>query len=287
MSDTTVSDTPVRDIPVRDIRAAGTARPLRLPRPGRLLAGQIRYQLGLLLATPSPLIIGIGFPVILLVAANAKHSALAVPDIAGYAVFGLTVTAWNTHAVRLVNAREAGILKRWRSTPLPPWCYFAGSIITTALFAVAAGMIAVLAGGLIYGTHFGLAAYGGVLVAFMLGAVAWAASSTAIAGVIPKVEAAQPILLVIYFPVVLVSGAFGSVSGEPHWLTTSASYLPAQPLVDAVSHALNHAAGAPLVPGRDAVVLAGWAVAGLVAAIALFRWEPYRPAQRRAARVAS
>jgi ABC-2 type transport system permease protein len=282
-----MTDTTVNDTAVIDTRAAATTRSFRLPSPGRLLLAQVRYQFGLLLATPSPLIIGIGFPVILLVAANAKHSALAVPDIAGYAVFGLTVTAWNTHAVRLVNAREAGILKRWRSTPLPPWCYFAGSIITTALFAVVAGMIAVLAGGLVYGTHFGLAAYGGVLVALVLGAVAWAALSTAIAGVIPKVEAAQPILLGIYFPVVLVSGAFGPVSGEPHWLTTVASYLPAQPLVGAVSQALRHVAGAPSVTGRDAAVLAAWAVAGLVAAIVLFRWEPHRPGQRRAARAAS
>jgi hypothetical protein len=58
-------------------------------------------------------------------------------------------------------------------------------------------------------------------------------------------------------------------------------------MVNAVSHALNHAAGAAPVPGRDAVVLAAWAAAGLASAIALFHWERYRPAQPRAARVAS
>ncbi len=31
-------------------------------------------------------------------------------------------------------------------------------------------------------------------------------------------------------------------------------------------------------------MLAAWAVAGLVAAIATFRWEPHRPTQRRPAR---
>jgi len=67
--------------------------------------------------------------------------------------------------------------------------------------------------------HFAAAGYAGVLTAFALGAVAWAAPSTAIAGVIPKVEAAQPILL--------------------------------------------------------------------AAAVVMFRWEPHRPAQRRAARDAA
>jgi ABC-2 type transport system permease protein len=285
MTDTTITRPPEPLVP--GASGAGVRARRRLPRQGRLLLAQVRYQLGLLLATPGPLIIGVGFPVILLVAANAKHTPSALADIAGYAVFGLTVTSWNTHAVRLVTARESGILKRWRATPLPPWCYFAGTIITTALFAVVSGMIAVLAGGMFYGAHFSPGAFAAVFAAFALGAFAWAAASTAIAGVIPKVEAAQPILLLTYFPIVLISGAFGSVNGEPHWLATLASYLPAQPLIDGVTHALHHTAGAPLLPARDVIVLAAWAVAGLAAAIALFRWEPYRPSQRRAARSGS
>jgi len=52
---------------------------------------------------------------------------------AGRATFGLTLTAWNTYGVRLVAARESGVLKRWRATPLPRWCYFLGRILATAL----------------------------------------------------------------------------------------------------------------------------------------------------------
>jgi ABC-2 type transport system permease protein len=121
------------------------------------------------------------------------------------------------------------------------------------------------------------------LVAFTIGAFAWAATATALTSAIPTVEAAAPTMMLTYFPVIIISGIFGSLS-EPHWLSTIASYLPAQPLVDAIGIALAHTAGQPLLSVRDLLVLAAWAVAGLIAAVITFRWEPHRPAQRRPAR---
>jgi len=50
--------------------------------------------------------------------------------------------------------------------------------------------------------------------------------------------------MLTYFPVIIISGVFGSIS-EPHWLFT---------------------------------------IGGMLAAIGVFRWEPRRPTQRRAAR---
>ena len=198
-------------------------------------------------------------------------------------MFGLTLTAWNTYGVRLVAAREAGVLKRWRATPLPRWCYFLGRIVATVVVAVAAGAATVAAGVLLYGTHLTVSGALGALVAFVLGGFAWAATATALTAVIPTVEAAAPTLMLTYFPVIIISGIFGAIS-EPHWLATIASYLPAQPLAGAVASSLQHTAGHPLFPARDLVVLAVWAVAGLAAAIATFRWEPHRPAPRRPAR---
>src|SRR5580692_3937591 len=120
-------------VPMTDTTVA-TKAGHRLPSPATLLAAQVSYQFRLLLATPSALAIGVGFPVVLLIIGNARHSGSSAAGIAGYAVFGLTMTAWNIHGVRLVAARELGILRRWRAAPLPRWCYFAGRIIATSLF---------------------------------------------------------------------------------------------------------------------------------------------------------
>jgi ABC-2 type transport system permease protein len=254
----------------------------RMPRSGRLLAAQISYQ-ARLLASGRAITIGVGLPVILLFASNGRHTHTGAADIAGYAVFGLTLTAWNTYGVRLVAAREAGVLKRWRATPLPRWCYFLGRIVATAVVAAAAGAATVAAGVLLYGTHLTVSGALGALAAFVLGGFAWAATATAITTVIPTVEAASPTLMLTYFPVIIISGIFGAIS-EPHWLSTIASYLPAQPLVRAVASSLQHAPGHAGLPARDLIVLAVWAVAGLAAAVATFRWEPHRPSQRRPAR---
>ena len=259
-------------------RAADAARPL--PNPVTLLAAQVGYQFRLLLATPSALVIGVGLPVVLLVVGNARHAGGDVANVAGYAVFGLTMTAWNTHGVRLVAARELGILRRWRAAPLPPWCYFAGRIIATSLFATLAALVTLLAGVLFDGVSLSAGATLSVLPVLVLGSLAWAAASTVMSSVVPGTGAASPAFLLTYFPVVLVSGVLGPLSGEPHWLTTLASYLPAEPVIDTVGRALRHV---PVSSAHDLLVLTAWAIAGLAVASARFRWEPYRPAQHRPA----
>jgi ABC-2 type transport system permease protein len=262
---------------------AATARP-RLPSVGRLLLGQIRYQLSLLLATPNALFIGIGLPVLLLILFHPQRGSFPAASVAGVAIFGLTVTAWNTHGIRLVQAREAGVLKRWRATPLPRWCYFLGRIVTTALFSTAAGAVTIAVAVLVYHGHITAVAAAAMLIAMSLGALAWAAAATAITGLIPTAESANPIFMLVYFPVVFISGALGATSVLPRWLTTLASDLPAQPMVGALTSSLRHTAGGPFLPGRDVAVLVAWVVAGLAAAAVLFRWEPHRPAVKRPAR---
>jgi ABC-2 type transport system permease protein len=272
--------------------AAGRARAgtAGLPSSAALLVVQVGYQIRLLLFNGRAVAVGIGLPVILMLASkgSAKDSH---PNVAGWAVFGLTITAWTTYGVRLVAARETGILKRWRATPLPRWCYFVAAISATTLVAVLAGAVTVGIAAAFYGRHFddgaavNLTVSGilAVLAALMVAAFAWAAVATGLTSIIPTVDAAFPILILTYFPLVIISGVMFSIT-EPHWLSTTASYLPAEPLLDAVTRAVRHAPGAPFLDSRDMIVLACWAVGGLLAAILVFRWQPHRPAQSRPAR---
>jgi ABC-2 type transport system permease protein len=251
----------------------------RMPSARRLLAAQIGYQ-ARLLASGRAITIGVGLPVILLIASHGTHTQTGAADLAGYAAFGLTLTAWNTYGVRLVAAREAGVLKRWRAAPLPRWCYFLGRIIATVVVAVAAGAATVAAGILLYHSHLTASGALGALGVFVLGAFAWTACATALTAVIPTLEAASPTLMLTYFPVIIISGIFGSIS-EPRWLSTIASYLPAQPLAHAVAATLGHTAGHALLPARDLAVQTARTQAYRARIRAR---EPHRPAQRRPAR---
>ena len=187
------------------IDTPGAAAP-RLPGAGRLLTAQIGYQ-ARLLASGRAVTIGIGLPVILLIASHGSNGRTGAAGFAGWAVFGLTLTAWNTYGVRLVAAREAGVLKRWRATPLPRSCYFLGRIAATVVVAVVAGAVTVVAGILLYHPHLSAGDALAAVVALVFGAFAWAAAATAVTAVIPTVEAAAPTFLLIYFPIILVSGS--------------------------------------------------------------------------------
>jgi ABC-2 type transport system permease protein len=246
----------------------------RLPGPLPVLAGQLRYQLLLLLRNPNALMAGAVLPVLLLVLASSQHGHLAVATLAGRVVLGVTLIAYLTHAAGLVAAREAGVLKRWRATPLPCWCYFAGRIGATVLTGLVSGAITVLAGVTLYHAQLRAGAALSLLVALALGALAWASVGTAVTAFIPTAEAAQPLLSLSYFPVMLLSGVLGTLSGAPGWLTTLLGYLPGRPAVDAVTGALRATGGTLSLPGRDLGVLAAWAIGGLLASVCLFRWEP-------------
>jgi len=223
---------------------------------GTMVAGQVRYQLTLMLRTPRTLMAGLILPGALLALQLGRVQHLgqgAAADVlaarvAGLVVLGAMSVAYLSHASGLVVAREDGVLRRWRATPLPSWGYFTGRIIAT------------------------------VLLAGSLGALALAAAGTAVTSLLTSAQGANPLLTLTYLPLIIFSGGFGGLSGLPHWLNTLMSCLPAQPMIDAVTRALHPSAG---MSGRDLAVLAAWALGGLLLSVRFFRWDPGRPRHAR------
>ena len=253
---------------------------------------QVRYQLTLMLRTPRTLMAGLILPGALLALQLGRVQHLgqgAAADVlaarvAGLVVLGAMSVAYLSHASGLVVAREDGVLRRWRATPLPSWGYFAGRIIATVLLADAAALILVLVGVAMAGLHLTAGAIGGLLLAGSLGALALAAAGTAVTPLLTSAQGANPLLTLTYLPLIIFSGGFGGLSGLPHWLNTLMSYLPAQPMIDAVTQR------APAVRGpvgqavrADLAVLAAWALGGLLLSVRFFRWDPHRPRHARAA----
>jgi ABC-2 type transport system permease protein len=237
-----------------------------MPDVSMLVAGQLGYQARLLLRSPRALAGGAVLPVLILVVRGDAA------NVAGFAVLGVLSTAYITHAGGLVSAREGGVLKRWRATPLPRWCWFAGRIGATVLVAVAGGAVTVLVGVSSYGLRVDASAALSLAVALILGAAAWACIGTAASAFIPNAEAAWPLLGATYLPIVLLSGSFGAVSREPAWLASLMRFLPAQPIIEGAERAL-HAAPFPALTPRDVAVLAAWIVVGFLVSQRFFRWR--------------
>ncbi|MGH3202880.1 MAG: ABC transporter permease, partial [Streptosporangiaceae bacterium] len=176
-------------------------------------------------------------------------------------------------------AREEGVLRRWHASPLPGWAYFAGRILATMAVTAAAGLILVLVAVGMTGVHLSAHAMVGLLVVDMLATLALASVGTAITAIISSAQSAQPMLMLIYIPLIVLGGAFGAMTSLPHWVNTAMTYLPVQPLIDAASRALQ---GGTITSGHDLAVLAGWVVGGLLVSFRCFAWDPRRPRHARA-----
>jgi ABC-2 type transport system permease protein len=258
---------------------------IRLPGLVPVIGGQLRYQLTLLLRTPRTLMAGLILPGALLALqlGRVQHigqgaaADLLAARVAGLVVLGAMSVAYLTHAASLVVAREDGVLRRWRATPLPSWGYFAGRIGAAMLIADAAALILVLVGVAMAGLHLSGAGVVSLLIAATLGGLALAAAGTAITPLLTSAQGVNQLLALTYIPLIIFSGGF---AGLPHWLTTLVSYLPAQPMIDAVTRALEPGAS---MSGRDLAVLAAWAVGCLLLSVRFFQWDPHRPRHARTA----
>lgn len=257
----------------------------QLPGYPRLLAGQVRYQVRLLVRSPRALFAGVLLPVLLLVLrlVGGHSSRQDLAAAAGITAFSVITTSFITHAGNLVAARESGVLRRWRASPCPHACIIAGWVIATTLLAAASAVVA-LAVAAVLGATISVTAIALALVPIVLGVLAWASAGTAATALIRGATGAYPLLAAVCLPVVLLSGALGVVTAgnEPSWLVTLMSYLPAEPVIDGVTKALRYAAaGGGALPWRDLAVLAAWAVAGSVVSLRMFRWDPVVTSGRR------
>jgi ABC-2 type transport system permease protein len=237
----------------------------------RALRAHVHYQLLLLVRTRRAVFAGLLLPLGLLLLRGDGHPGRDF--VAGLTVLGALSTGYLTHAAGLVTARQSGVLRRWRASPLPPWAFFAARMVATTLVAVVGAAFTLVAAATAY--HVGPAPAGALslLVVLVVGTLCWAALGTAATAVVPSADSAQPVLALTFYPLVLLSGALGGAPGGAGRFGEVLRWLPVVPMIDAVTRALRPGAGA-LPPAHDLAVLAVWAVAGLAVSLVTFRWKP-------------
>jgi ABC-2 type transport system permease protein len=192
--------------------------------------------------------------------------------LAGLIGYGCANTAFAGLAIQLVLRRENGILKRLRSTPLPPATYIV-AVLTSTLFVFALQTVAlILMGRALYSTPFP-SDWGSLVVTMVVGAAVFAALGTATASVIRSAEGASAVVNFILLPMAFLSGAFGPTRHYPAFLRAIGDVLPLKYFINLVKAVYLHGHGVWTRP-QDLAVLAAWGVAGLVFTKFRFGWEP-------------
>src|SRR6516225_7013495 len=113
--------------------------------------------------------------------------------LAGLIGYGCANTAFAGLAIQLVIRRENGILKRLRSTPLPPTTYVVSLLVSTLIVFTLQTLALFLLGRSFYGTPFP-SDWASFFAAIVIGAAVFAALGTATASVIRSAEGSSAVV---------------------------------------------------------------------------------------------
>lgn len=218
--------------------------------------------------------------------AGFDNAAFLLPGFMGFVLFYVIVNVINSTASR----RDALIYKRLRGTALPDTAILGGEAISGSLPSVAQALVLAAVGIAVLHAPFPDHPIV-VLVALLLGALAFAVLAVGISGLLPSAEVSTWLVMPLIFLMMFSSGLFFPIAQLPAWLQEPVQFLPSSAVVgilrtgylglDLASnpasslapHAVDllgtiHACAMPFG------VLCAWIGIGIGMSQGLFRWDP-------------
>lgn len=261
----------------------------------RLLADQARYQVRLFVRTPIALFFTVALPLIMLVVFNAVFSGQTVEMgggdlplsqfyVGGLAAFTAASATFTNLANTIPIRREDGILKRWRSTPIPPWVVVGGYLIGALLIALIGTVLVVGVGVIFYDIQLDAAKVPALAISFVVGVSAFALLGIAVASLIRSADAAPAVANALILPLAFISNVFIPIENPAPVIKVLSGVFPLQPFARSFQDVFNPAVDAPALHLGRLAVVAAWGVVGALFAVRHFRWEPYGAGRTRSRR---
>ena len=227
----------------------------------------------------------IALPVMFLVifASVFGHGTVRVPGgtlhvaiyyVPGIIAMGIISASFGNLAASVVGAREAGIYKRRRATPVAAVVLIAARALAAVTVAVATTAV-LLAIGHFYGASVPTRDLPALALDVVVGSFAFCCLGYALASVLASRDAVQPAVMFITLPLYFISGIYVASSVLPQWLQHVAAVFPVRHLASALLAVYNPNAAATGIRWGDLAILATWGVAGLLVAVRRFSWLPH------------
>ncbi|HKE98199.1 MAG TPA: ABC transporter permease [Actinomycetes bacterium] len=258
-----------------------------------LLAAQFRYATRSFWRTPVAAFFTVVFPLLLLLLLSALVGNETVDSRQGIrlaqfltpamAVFGAVTASFTSLAISLSLAREQGILKRLRGTPLPPWVFMTAQIASRVWIGLLSVLLMVAVGVLLYDVRIVGRTLPAVLVTLAVGIGCFAALGLALVSLVRSAQAVQGLASTVIVLLGFVSDLFITGRELPRWLEVTGWVFPLKHFANAMGDAFNpYHTGSGFAPGHLAV-MAAWGLAGVLVALRRFSWDPYGPRAGRGA----
>jgi ABC-2 type transport system permease protein len=238
---------------------------------------QVRFENRSFWRNPASAFFTFVFPLMFLVIFNlmfGDNSQFYVPAIAAFSV----VTAGFTNiAMTTTFARDEGVLKRKRGTPLPSLAYIGGRVIQATLVALLLVLIVAVFGSLFYNVKLPTDQIPILALTVGLGAVTFSSLGLAMTAAIPNADAAPAVVNAASLPLLFISDIFIPSDNAPPWLERVADIFPVRHYSLAMQSIFTpERMGGTGFRTSDLAVVALWGIIGLVLAARFFSWEPRR-----------
>lgn len=254
-------------------------------RPGaaELIWVQLRYHNKVFWRTPIAAFFTIVFPLMLLVLFTAIFGNDEIPVLgittAQYyapvlAVFSAVSASYTNLAVNTAMARDSGILKRIRGTPVPSWAYMAGKV-ASAVYLAAISVVLMLGVGIVfYGVELIPRTVPAAVVTFIVGVGCFSALGMLVAAVTPSGDAAPAITNATLLPIAFISDIFIPLTDPPRWMEVLGGLFPLKSFAVAFRDAFDPTMAGLQFHWPELAYMAVWGVAAAILAVRLFKWEP-------------
>ncbi|MBX0300387.1 ABC transporter permease [Cryobacterium sp. 1639] len=254
------------------------------PTVARLALAQVGYALRALWRSRTVLIFTFGLPLVWLVIIGVVAGNETVDAASGVRLMqfvtpiavamGTFFGTYPTLATSLSEARETGVLKRLRGTPVPAAAYLVGQVGAAVLLALSSFVLTLVLAAVAYGVEVRAETALALAVTVLVGIASFSALGLAVAMLATTAALAQAISIGTAIVLAFISGLF-VVGGElPAVLSNIAGVLPLKPYADALTDQFD-----PFLTGAGwdlaaLAIIAAWGVAGAALAGWAFRRQP-------------
>lgn len=244
---------------------------------------QVRYENRAFWRNPAAAFFTFAFPLLFMVIFNVLFGGTDAPRgmrpadffTPAISVFAVVTATFTNLAMTVSIARDDGVLKRVRGTPLPIWAWIFGRVVHAVFIAGLLVALITAFGSLVYDVAFPWERLGWLALTLAVAAAVFCVLGLAMTIFIPNADAAPAIVNAVVLPLFFISNVFIRMDAAPGWIDALSHLFPVRHFADALLAIWGFVPGQ--VPDLDALaVMAGWGVAGTLLVLLKFRWEPRR-----------
>jgi ABC-2 type transport system permease protein len=234
----------------------------------------------LFLREPMAAFFTLAFPLMMLFLFGSIYGNKPTPFFGGYGSVDVSVPAYTAViiatsgllflTIAMASYREHGILRRLKATPLRPQAILGAQVIVIFLMTTMGMALLVIAAKIVYGLRFAGDPLS-VLAAFVLSCLSFFALGFVLAGLLPTARTAQIVAMVLFYPMIFLSGATLPREILPESIQKFAQVLP---LTHVVTLLRGLWMGEPWGDHLGEVgILSALLIIGILISARTFRWE--------------